>query len=175
MSTNIGELGTPRPPVDLSFNYFGVVIRVNESASDLDLIGFMLEAAGIERVDEQRGMVAISNYLRGLVHPEDWDTFWRQARANRQNMEDLMVLGQRIVEAAAGFPTQQSSGSPPGPPTTGQNSGGASSSRASSGPVARTASRTTPTGQALALVPETRPDLREFYVQADEVRAGAAG
>jgi hypothetical protein len=182
MGRSIGSLGTPREPItDLEFDFFGIIIRVNETASDLDLVGFMLDSAALGDVElnSQKAMIATSNYLRGLIHPDDWDTFWRQARANRQNMEDLMALGQQIVEAVAeGFPTMPSSESGSGQESTPQSSRrGSSSPGGGKGAVAkRPARRTRQSVEALAIaqLPEgRRGDLGEFFVQAAEVRSGA--
>lgn len=180
MGRSLGSLGTPREPItDMDFDYFGVIIRVNETASDLDMVGFMLDSAALGDVglNTQAAMVATSNYLRGLIHPDDWDTFWRQARANRQNMEDLMTLGQQIIEAVAeGFPTKPSSESDSGPESTRQSSKRASSSRATGKAADRPARRlrTVESIEAVAiqqLPPARRGDLGEFFVQAAEVRA----
>lgn len=166
MARSLGDLGTPHEPVDLTFNYFGVVIRVSPDASDLDLVGFMLEAAEVEAVDEQKAMQATSRYLKGLIAAEDWDTFWRTSKANRQNLPDLLMLGERIIEALAGVPTQPSSDSSGGPQTTSPKSKGGSSSRRAS----KTATDAAATRRALELVPAGRADLKEFVIQAAETR-----
>ena len=197
MGRSIGSLGTEHDAVDLSFDYFGVVIKVNESASDLDLVGFMLEAAGIDKVDETKAMVAIRNYLVGLIDPGDWDTFWRTAKANRQNMDDLMTLGQQIIEAVSGgFPTPPLSDSRSGAANTSTRSRDGSSSPAGSRQVRRAAKKTaakkatprktaakapqravgargaSPQAQAMDLLPEARRgDIGEFYAIAQEVQA----
>lgn len=183
MGRSIGSLGTPREPVtDMTFDYFGVVIRVNETASDLDLVGFMLDSAALGDVaaNSQAAMVATSNYLRGLINPDDWDTFWRQARANRQNMEDLMSLGQQIVEAVAdGFPTNPSSESDSGSGRTASPSKRGSSSRAAgkATPRRRGGQRAVESLAAVAirdLPPARRGDIGEFFVMAEESRMAAA-
>lgn len=166
MATSIGSLGTPHEPVDLTFDYFGVVIRVSPDASDLDLVGFMMEAAEVEAVDEQKAMAAVSRYLKGLIATEDWDTFWRTAKANRQTMADLLILGERIVEALAGLPTQPSSDLSSGQRTTSTKSKGGSSSRQAT----RGATDAAATRRALELVPEGRSDIKEFVIQAAEAR-----
>lgn len=167
MARSLGSLGTPHEPVDLTFDYFGVVIRVNENASDLDLVGFMLEAADVETVDENKAMQAVARYLKGLIAEDEWDTFWRTAKANRQTMPDLLLLGERIVEAVSGVPTELPSDSVGGQQTTPSTSKARSSSRAarSNKNPATTAARA-----ALAVVPDSRPDLKEFIVMAQEVR-----
>lgn len=172
MTRSLGSLGTPRDAIDASFDYFGVVVRVNPTAGDLDLVEFMMDAAQVDAVDEMKSMAAISRYLKGLIHDDDWDTFWRTAKANRQTMEDLMALGQRIVAEASGFPTQQPSGS-----SGGQQRTAPKSRDTSSDPAGTQARREADTRRALELV-QGRPDLKEIYLMADEERvaqAAAAG
>lgn len=165
---SLGSLGTPHEPVDLTFDYFGVVIRVSPDASDLDLVGFMLDAADVEVADEQKAMQAMSRYLKGLIADDDWDTFWRTAKANRQTLPDLLMLGEQIIEALAGVPTTPPSDSVGGRQTTASKSkGGSSSPRASR--AGRNADAAN-TRRALELVPEGRPDIKEFLVQAQEAR-----
>jgi hypothetical protein len=172
MARSLGDLGTPHEPVDLTFNYFGVVIRVNPTASDLDLIGFMLESADVETVDENKAMQATARYLKGLVHEDDWETFWRTAKANRQVLPDLLLLGENIVEAVSGVPSEPPSVSSGGRQTTAPKSKAESSS-----PRARTRGKDTGRNaevrRALELVPEGRADLKEFIIQAQEARAAA--
>lgn len=166
MTRSLGSLGTPHEPVDLTFDYFGVVIRVSPDASDLDLVGFMLEAADVEAVDEQKAMQATARYLKGLIAEGDWDTFWRTAKANRQTLPDLLMLGEQIIEALAGVPTERPSDSVGGPQTTPPKSkGGSHSQRASRG-----ASDAANARKALTLVPEERADIKEFIIQAQEAR-----
>lgn len=163
MTRSLGSLGTHHDPVDLTFDYFGVVIRVNPNASDLDLVGFMLEAAEVDAVDENKAMQATARYLKGLVAEDDWDTFWRTAKANRQTLPDLLLLGEQIVEAVSGVPTAPPSDSAGGRPTT------TSKSPATS----RKDDTSSVTQRALKLVPDTRPDIKEFLVMAEEARQTA--
>jgi hypothetical protein len=171
MARSIGALGTPHEPVDLTFEYFGMVIKVNPNASDLDLVGFMLEAADIEVVDEQKAMQATARYLKGLIAEDDWDTFWRTAKANRQVMPDLLMLGEHIVEAVSGVPTSPPADSSGGRPITTSKSKAASSSRARR--PRKDISRVAETRRALKLVPPGRADIKEFLVMAQEARATA--
>jgi hypothetical protein len=152
----------------MTFDYFGVIIRVNPTASDLDLVGFILEAADVETVDENKAMQATARYLKGLVHPDDWDTFWRQAKANRQILPDLLLLGEKIVEAVAGIPTEPPADSSGGRPTTSSTSKVTSSSRKA--PRKASSSRAAETKRALELVPPERADIKEFLVMAAENR-----
>lgn len=166
MARSLGALGTPHEPVDLTFDYFGVVIKVNPTASDLDLVGFMLEAAEVEAVDEQKAMQATARYLKGLIAEDDWDTFWRTAKANRQVLPDLLLLGESIVEAVSGVPSEPPSVSSVGRQNTSSKSKGTSSSRRARGGNSQTAD----VKRALELVPPGRADLKEFIIQAQEAR-----
>jgi hypothetical protein len=171
MARSIGDLGTPREPVDLTFNYFGLVIKVNPSASDLDLVGFMLEAADVETVDENKAMQATARYLKGLVADDDWDTFWSAAKANRQTLPDLLLLGEKIVEAVSGTPFESPSASAAGPPTTNSKSKAASPSPARARQRGkRGQSQGQDVQRALELVPGGRADIKEFLIQAQEAR-----
>lgn len=174
MARSLGSLGTPHEPVDLTFDYFGVVIRVNPNASDLDIVGFMLESADVEVADENKAMQATARYLKGLVHEDDWATFWNAAKANRQTLPDLLLLGENIVEAVSGVPTSPSSDSVGGRQTTRSTSKAASSSRKAPS-RARRGDRTysADTRRALELVPKERPDIKEFLVMAQEARQAA--
>lgn len=167
MARSMGNLGTPHEVVDLTFDYFGIVIRVNPTASDLDLVGFILEAADVEEVDENKAMQATARYLKGLIHDDDWDTFWRTAKANRQNLPDLLLLGEKIVEEVTEVPTAPPSDSSGGRRVTSSTSKRASSSRRGS---RKDTSRTAETARALELVPPARADIKEFLVMAHEAR-----
>jgi hypothetical protein len=167
MTRSIGSLGTPHDPIDMTFDFFGIVIRVNPTASDLDLVGFILEASEVEEVDESKAMQATARYLKGLIHQDDWDTFWRTAKANRQTLPELLLLGERIVEAVAEVPTAPPSDSSAGRQTTNSKSKAASSSRRA---PRKTVSRKSETVRALELVPSGRSDIKEFLVMAQEVR-----
>ncbi len=172
MATSLGSLGTPHEAVDLTFDYFGVIIRVNPTASDLDLVGFMLEAAEVDEVDENKAVQATARYLKGLIHTDDWDTFWRQAKANRQVLPDLLKLGEKIVEAVSEVPTVSPTGSFGGRQTTNSKSKAASSSRKAPprAAVLAHAKDVAETRQALALVPDGRPDIKETIILAHEGR-----
>lgn len=172
MVRSLGDLGTPHEPVDLTFDYFGVVIRVNPSASDLDLVGFLLESADVETVDENKAMQATARYLKGLIAEDDWDTFWRTAKANRQSLPDLLLLGERIVEAVSGVPSEPPSVSSGGRQTTEPKSKADSSSRARPRRDKDT-TKTAETRRALELVPPGRADIKEFLVMAHEARVAA--
>ncbi len=145
---SLGSLGKRRDPLDIDFDWFGHSVRVNPVASDLIEVEFLEKASAIDldgvdldkigaggevtgedlqamnqvmkagRAAQQAQVGAI----RQLIHPDDWDVFWREAVANGQSLADLMdvqrALTEAITKARTGFPTGQSSGSSAGAETT---------------------------------------------------------
>lgn len=164
MARNIGDLGAQRDPVDLTFGYFGLVLRVHPDATDLNVADFLMTAAEIDEKNEMLAMKALGAYFKGLVHPDDWDSFWAASKANRQQMEDLIETAKTLLEEVAGFPTTQRSGSSTGRAITRPKSKGGSSSPAR---------RTTATGTALKAL-KARPDLQEAVVLAAKARGEIA-
>lgn len=141
MTVHIGSFGQARPKVDAEFDWFGTTIRVHPDASDLAYTEFLALAADIEVDDEgnptnpadnQRAAGVLDQVLRGQIHPDDYITFMKVARANRQQTLDLMALSQQIVSACSGFPTGQPSDSP-----TGQSGGAPTSQRSLSSRAVR--------------------------------------
>jgi hypothetical protein len=192
VSRSIGTLGRKREPLDLEFDYFGTRIRVSPDASDVAELEFLEIARGanldmrdleglsaaeledeakVQDVVRRTNQVIINTYglirdkLREMIHPEDFDAYWRLARENRQMVSDLMADMQAItasvVEASTGFPTMPPADSPPTLASTLQNSGGGSSSAPASD-----------TAKALELR-RGRPDLQEFFVLAEEQMVSA--
>lgn len=164
---SIGNFGTAYEPVDLDFGFFGETIRVHPEAGAAALTEFIAGAADIAAEDEPAGAKFILDFLRQLVHPEDFDRFWSLAKAQRQHpMRDLMPIGKAIVEAVSGFPTGQSSASPTGPVNTGQKFAVDLPSQdfPTAVPTPQTAA-----DKALAML-RGRPDLQEFVVKQEEAQ-----
>lgn len=187
MGRSIGDLGVRREPVDLEFRYFGAVIRVHPAASDTVELEFLdagrhidldvLQDQDLTDLDDDQkiatiaamgkavraGYLLVKGSLQQVVHPDDWDTYWRLAKANGQRIVDLLADLKRItaavVEADTGFPTTPPSGSDGGRESTPPKSAGGSSSAA-----ARPASDA---DKALAML-RLRPDLQEFVVLQQE-------
>lgn len=149
--TSLGNFGVERPAHEADFGYFGKTVRVHPDLSDLALIEFMESAVAIESMGAGEAMGSVSKMLRSLVHPEDFDVFWKAARANRQTIEDLTTLAEALIESVADRPTVRPSGSSDGPLST-----GASSPVVSSSPVVRD------------LEAKGRPDLALVVVQTQE-------
>jgi hypothetical protein len=193
MGRNIGELGTRRAPLDLDFTYFGATIRLHPQASDTVELEFLevgkgidleaLRGADLAELDEAEASQTLSalgrammqahrlikDSLRQVIHPEDFDTYWKLARDNGQQIRDLMADLKRItasvVEAETGFPTTPPSASQPGPEATPARSADGSSSEVE-------AALSDPR-MALRLL-RGRPDLQEFVVEAQEAHQAKA-
>ena len=123
-----GQFGTIRPEVKLAFPYFGETIRVHPYASDIEWTAFIdsMKDVPAEQVNDMAVLDETMKYVRGQIHPDDWDLFYRTATANHQNSVDLVALAQDIVSVVAGFPTGRPSDSPDGPQLTGHLSKGGS-------------------------------------------------
>ena len=125
---DLGELGTTRPPVDMTFQWFGETIRVSPTASDLGLIDFLEMASTIDTRDKVSAMVATRNYLHGQIDERDWPRVLELAVQHNQQFGDLLSLARSIVEAVAVFPTGRLSDSSDGQPSTNPRSRDAYSS-----------------------------------------------
>lgn len=120
MSTvRLAPMGTPRPPVDMDFPWFGTPIRVAPNAGNpLLLWTFAQRAEKVDRADDVKSMLIVMEFLEGLVHPDDWAEFMAVAVANNQQTEDLLEVAKALVVAVARFPTGRPSDSPDGSQTT---------------------------------------------------------
>jgi len=157
--TFLGEMGTPRPVLGLTFGWFGTVIRVNPGAGELELVDFMRRASKLDvgedmenLPDNVEALDVTVDFLQRQIHPDDWDVFWDLAKTNRQGTKDLLEVAMTITEKIATFPTGQPSDSSDGQSTTGTRSPDGSSSL---------------TTKALDLLPG-RPDLQMAVVRAQE-------
>jgi hypothetical protein len=200
MAKTIGTLGRTRPPLDLDFDYFGAKVRVHPAANDSVEIDFMeagkhidtsaLEAVDFEHLDTlsteeqaallrtlgeatQAGYDVLMGTLRRLIHPDDFDLYWRLGMENgqqiRDRMADIRALTTAVVEETTDFPIGPPSDSPRGPSTTPASSGAGSRS-------VETVElpRGTDLERALALE-RGRPDIQEFYVmEAEQAKAREA-
>lgn len=160
--TYLGELGQEVAPVQLTFGWFGHVVRVNPGAGELELVDFMRKASKLDIGDDldnaDKSVEALEvtlEFLQHQIHPDDWDLFWDLAKTHRQQTSHLMDVAMTIVEKIAAFPTGQPSDSSVGPRSTGPKSPGGSSSL---------------TTKALDLLPG-RPDLQAAVIRAQEAMA----
>lgn len=166
---SLGSLGTQRDAVDLDFDYFGETIRVHPDATDLDVADLMASVGELDIEDEEgakEAMVGLGQFLVGKIHPEDRERFWKAAKANRQQIKDLLDVAKAITEAvaevASGFPTGQPSDSPPTTASASKKSKGGTSSAARAErrrASADTSRQRRVTEQAMDLL-DGRPDLK---------------
>lgn len=167
---SIGSLGTKRDPVELDFDYFGEVIRVHPDATDLDVADLMASFGEMDIDDEDSAkevMSGLGQFMVGQIHPEDRELFWATAKANRQQLKDIIdvarAITEAVAEAASGFPTGQPSDSPSTTPSTSKKSKGGTSSQARKerrrAASAETSRQRRVTEDAMGLL-EGRPDLK---------------
>lgn len=104
--THLGNFGVERPPLAMTFGWFGSEIRVEPNLTDTVLMDFLKTATAIEDEAGPEAMQAIEDFLRALIDVADFDRFWMNGRKHRQNIEDLMKVAYAILEAATDRPTQ---------------------------------------------------------------------
>lgn len=114
------DQATPKIEPD-TFTYFGVQIRIVDEVDDLDLIDFLEAARGVEDAGLM-ALAAVKDGLRILIHPDDFTLFWKTARANKQQVEDLSTLFSDLLTSETDRPTQQLSDSSSGQLPTVENS-----------------------------------------------------
>ncbi|MBM0275093.1 hypothetical protein [Micromonospora tarensis] len=188
MGRSIGSLGRQRDPLDLEFDYFGQTVRIHPHATDAVELEFLqagrdidmsaLDGVDLSQVDamaaaDQARLVramgqataaayrAVLDALRRLIHPDDWDTYWRLGMENgqqiRDRMSDIKAITTAVVESTTDFPTGRPAASPTGPETT---------------PPASTADSPSPAPASdleVAMALERgRPDIQEFYLMQVE-------
>lgn len=189
MGKNIGSLGRQRDPLDLEFDYFGTTLRVHPFASDEVEIEFLeagrnidmdelsdLDLAKFDQLDDaaqlkalrdlttaqREGYKAMMRSLRRLVHPDDFDAYWKIGGERGQQvtdrMADVKAITSAVIEATTDFPIGPPSTSPDGPPETRPSSGDISFSLVASD-----------FDKAMALE-RGRPDIQEFFVMEKEAR-----
>lgn len=113
-----------------TFVYFGTELRTNPGLTDADLLDFMAENADLED-DNPAAAGILKSFMREVIHPDDFDTFWSLARQHRQTTAERVKVMYTLIEAAVpGTPTGQSSDSSAGLQTTDSSSTDDSSLRA---------------------------------------------
>lgn len=152
MSRNLGTFGTEHDALDVDFDYFGTLIRVNPELSGLSLLEVLAVVAEFDEETPTKAVVQAIDDLRAVaIHEGDIDAFRKLFKVNRQSLDDLIDLAKALLEAVAEVPTVQPSGSSSGHGTTEQTSVVVSSA------------------PGLALV---RPDLENLRNQTEAYRAG---
>lgn len=150
MGQNLGELGTKRDPVDITFGWFGEQMRVGPRAGNLSLLDFLEFAETIDESNVVAAMRATKGFLQQQIDKRDWPRLMELAQQNGQQFGDLMNLAKAIVEAVAKFPTTRPSVSSNGRPAIAPKSKAGSSSDAA---------------EALTML-DGRPDLKMAVWQA---------
>jgi hypothetical protein len=157
--TSLGNFGTERLQVDVDFTFFGETIRAHPQAGSASLAEFMANAGEISVDDVARGAKFILDFLRQVIHPEDFDRFWALAKEKRQDpMKDLMPIAEAIIEAITDFPTEPPVASASGPGSAVPKSVVASFSQDKAA-----------TDYALRKF-RGRPDLQELVVRQEEAK-----
>lgn len=142
MGRDLGELGTPKDDLDVTFTYFGAEMRIHPTLSELAIVDFMEAAAAVQIPDDgdltrvtpqmqaalMQAMPMIKGFLRAVVHPDDFDALWTSANAHRQGLEDLMRLAHNLIAKVTDRPTGRRPGSSGTPRRTGRKSAAGSSS-----------------------------------------------
>jgi hypothetical protein len=142
---SLGQLGKARAPQPVevepvTFDWFdlneaaGNAVRLADEFNQVELIDLMDVARTLDANDPS-AVAIIKDGFHMVVHPDDFDAFWAEARRNRQTIEDLTGVLTALFEAATDRPTQRQPDSSAGLPATVANSQVVSSSAVSSGPV----------------------------------------
>jgi hypothetical protein len=133
---SLGSFGTVKPVEEQAepdtFEWFGSTVRLTTDYNEVELVDLMESARDID-VDDPTSMVIVKDLLRNVVDRQDFDAFWKLAKANRQQIEDLAQLAGALMEAATSRPTRQPSDSSTGRLPTPQSSPAVSSSPVSPG------------------------------------------
>jgi hypothetical protein len=117
--TDLGDIsGEVVEPVLATFVYFGKEIRVNPDLTEAVVIDLIDQANGVEAEEATGLMAGAKDYVRGHIHPDDFDTFWEAANDNRQGLEARLKVCWRILEMLSERPTTPPSDSSDGRPTT---------------------------------------------------------
>jgi hypothetical protein len=117
-----------QPVEDITFEYFGENVRLSYDFGETVFVDWVEQWKDVDE-NEARTFTAVKDLMREVVHPDDFDTFWKLVRANKQGMVKLMELVAALVEATTERPTSQPADSVSGQPTTPPLSGDDSFSR----------------------------------------------
>lgn len=111
---SLGSLGRAHDPADVTFDWFGTEIRCHPEISETALVDYMETLSTIDQ-NSAEAIVFVKQFLKGCIHPDDFDTYWSLAVKHRQDTEDHMAVSKAVLEAASKRPTEQSSDSASGP------------------------------------------------------------
>lgn len=113
----------------LTFDYFGVELRVSAELTDADLLDF-LELQADLKADDPAAAPIVKQFLRTVIATDDFDQFWALGKQHRQSVEERSETAFKLIEAAVKTPTARSSDSSVGPSKTEENLTDGSSLRA---------------------------------------------
>lgn len=103
------------------FPWFGVSIRVNPAISDAALIDLIEEHGELDltnKEDAVKAAIAVKVFVRSVVHPQDFDDFWKLGKEHGYTMEQFAEVAGMIVQEITADPTEESNDSSPGPSAT---------------------------------------------------------
>lgn len=132
--------------------WFGTEIRTHPLLTDTALVD-LLEKSGELDDRDPRAAIVVKQFIRDVIHPDDFDDFWKLGKAHGYSTLEFAEVAARIIEAVTGDPTQESSDSSSGQLPTATRSPGVSSK------LTRTIEE---------LEDDGRADLAEFYLLAKE-------
>lgn len=116
---DLGDLGEEKPLHRETFGWFGTRIRVHPSASEAVLVDFVDKAEDINLPDNpedlkddpesRRKMFAafgeVKNFVRRMIHPEDFETFWTTGVEHGYGLMDFMGVSYKLLELVSGHPS----------------------------------------------------------------------
>jgi hypothetical protein len=102
---DMGEIGGgQREPVTASFTFYGERIRVHPDLSETQLIDFLDDAQSIP-AGSPREMTVVKEWMRTMVHPGDFETFWGVGKAQHYDSTDWIRSAWTIIDRIAARPT----------------------------------------------------------------------
>jgi hypothetical protein len=106
------------------FDFFGEKFRLRPTADcQVAMLDFAELASGDVDETSLQGLAAVKRFLRDVVVAEDFDTFWKSARANHAKVGDhLMPIIVQVFRGETARPTGRSSDSSDGPTSTPESS-----------------------------------------------------
>jgi hypothetical protein len=162
---DLGDLsGEQVDPITAEFVYFGKTFRVNPDLSETQVVDLLEEAEEVD-VDDPRNLLAAKDYVRGHLHPDDFDDFWDTAQANRQGVPQVVKVCWRILELITDRPTP-----PPSDSADGRRETPTKSLAGASGPVGGRSARELGETFVAEYEAQGRPDLAAQVMLAVEAR-----
>lgn len=115
---SLGSFGHAAAPADeQTFDYFDVTLRVDPDVTDADMLDWLEDVGQLDENDP-KAQVAVKDMMRRVVAGDDFDLFWRTAKAHKQSIEQRMEVIAQVVAALSGHPTSRPSDSSGGPART---------------------------------------------------------